>query len=72
MNTNQIEALIGMLAVVALFAIMILPAAVGVVRDRRIDRQLRQSERRRRTAGERSYRSDGGVRTRTYRLHTTR
>ncbi|MFD5569818.1 hypothetical protein [Streptomyces cadmiisoli] len=71
MNTNQIEALIGMLAVVALFAIMILPAVVGVVRDRRIDRQLRQSERRR-TAGERSYRSDGRVRTRTYRLHTTR
>ncbi|MFJ9636384.1 hypothetical protein [Streptomyces sp. NPDC101178] len=34
------------LAVTALFAFVALPAAIGLVRERRIDRQLRDAERR--------------------------
>ncbi|GAA0644676.1 hypothetical protein GCM10009535_22600 [Streptomyces thermocarboxydovorans] len=37
------EALIGMLVVLALFALMVLPAAIGIAHERRIDRQLRQA-----------------------------
>ncbi|WP_409469791.1 hypothetical protein [Streptomyces sp. HC307] len=44
MNTNQIEALIGMLAVLALFAIMVLPSLIGIAHDRRVDRQLREAQ----------------------------
>ncbi|MBD9731052.1 hypothetical protein IGX29_04315 [Streptomyces sp. H28] len=61
MDTTQTQALIGMLFVLGLFALMILPAVVGIVRDRRIDRQLRQAETRplpRRTAGLRAVPAD--------------
>ncbi|WP_432054169.1 hypothetical protein [Streptomyces sp. bgisy022] len=44
MDTTQTQALIGMLFVLGLFALMILPAVFGIVRDRRIDRQIRQAE----------------------------
>ncbi|MGW0709192.1 hypothetical protein ACWD4G_25105 [Streptomyces sp. NPDC002643] len=44
MNETQIQALIGTLVVLGMFALVILPAAIGVVRDRRIDRQLREAE----------------------------
>ncbi|QOV42857.1 hypothetical protein [Streptomyces chromofuscus] len=44
MNANQIEALIGMLAVVALFAIMVLPALIGAAHDRRVDREIREAQ----------------------------
>ncbi|GLJ88122.1 hypothetical protein GCM10017589_07220 [Streptomyces poonensis] len=40
------EALIGTLAVLGILAVLVLPALIGVVRDRRIDRQLREAERR--------------------------
>ncbi|MFB9461858.1 hypothetical protein [Streptomyces cinereospinus] len=50
MNTNQIEALVGMLVVAGLFAIMVLPSLVGAVRERRIDRQLREAQDRDRRA----------------------
>ncbi|WP_411083216.1 hypothetical protein [Streptomyces sp. cmx-18-6] len=33
------------LVVTALFALVLLPAAIGLVRERRIDRQLRDAER---------------------------
>ncbi|MFQ6142858.1 hypothetical protein ACLMNJ_07240 [Streptomyces seoulensis] len=45
MNTDQIEALIGLLATFGLLILMALPAALGVVRDKRIDRQIRQARR---------------------------
>ncbi|MFJ8860006.1 hypothetical protein ACIRD8_16415 [Streptomyces sp. NPDC102451] len=35
------------LAVTALFALVLLPALVGFTRERRIDRELREAERRR-------------------------
>ncbi|MFH9136443.1 hypothetical protein [Streptomyces sp. NPDC017524] len=39
------------LVVAALFALVLAPVALGVARDRRIDRQLREAERGRRAAG---------------------
>ena len=41
MNGNQTEGLIGMLAVLGILVLLVLPAVIGIVRDRRIDRQLR-------------------------------
>ncbi|WP_236053672.1 MULTISPECIES: hypothetical protein [Streptomyces] len=45
MNGNQIEGLIGMLVTLGILVLMILPSVLGVVRDRRVDRQLREAER---------------------------
>ncbi|WP_030580576.1 MULTISPECIES: hypothetical protein [Streptomyces] len=39
------------LFVAALFALVLAPVALGVVRERRVDRQLREAERGRRPAG---------------------
>ncbi|MFJ4524957.1 hypothetical protein ACIP4Y_29070 [Streptomyces sp. NPDC088810] len=44
MNGNQIEGLIGMLATLGILVLLILPSVLGVLRDRRIDRQLRQAQ----------------------------
>jgi hypothetical protein len=47
METTQLQGLIGTLAVLGLFALVALPAIIGVVHDRRVDRQLRRAEERR-------------------------
>ncbi|MEV8594760.1 hypothetical protein [Streptomyces sp. NPDC052012] len=44
MDTAHMEALIGMLVVLGLLVLMVLPAVIGIVHDRRIDRQLRRAE----------------------------
>jgi hypothetical protein len=44
MTGEQTEALIGMLATFGLLVLMILPSAIGVVRDRRIDRRIREAQ----------------------------
>ncbi|MFG3013218.1 hypothetical protein ACGFZB_22660 [Streptomyces cinerochromogenes] len=44
MNGNQIEGLIGMLATLGILVLLILPSALGALRDRRIDRQLKAAE----------------------------
>ncbi|GGW86906.1 hypothetical protein GCM10010297_04820 [Streptomyces malachitofuscus] len=38
------EALIAMVAVLGLFVLMTLPALIGIVHDRRIDRQIERAE----------------------------
>ncbi|WP_121749137.1 hypothetical protein [Streptomyces sp. E2N166] len=40
MTGNQTEALIGMLVTFGLLVLMVLPSVIGIVRERRIDRQL--------------------------------
>ena len=45
MNTTHIEALIGILTVLGVLVVMVTPAVIGIVRDRRIDRQLEEAER---------------------------
>ncbi|MEU5678307.1 hypothetical protein ACH5AJ_14480 [Streptomyces rochei] len=44
MTGNQIEALIGMLVTFGLLVLMVLPSVIGFVRDRRIDRQIREAQ----------------------------
>ncbi|WP_217246498.1 hypothetical protein [Streptomyces sp. AC602_WCS936] len=44
MTGNQIEALIGMLVTFGLLVLMVLPSVIGIVRDKRIDRQLREAQ----------------------------
>ncbi|MGC5562757.1 hypothetical protein ACPYPG_07930 [Streptomyces sp. FR-108] len=44
MNTTPLEGLIGMLFVLGILVLLVLPSAFGIVRDRRIDRQLREAE----------------------------
>ena len=45
MNTNQIEALTGMTATLGLLLLMALPSLIGIARDRRADRQIREARR---------------------------
>ncbi|MFF9374532.1 hypothetical protein ACF1BB_08300 [Streptomyces griseoluteus] len=44
MNGNQIEGLIGMVATLGILVLLALPSVIGVVRERRIDRQLGQAQ----------------------------
>ncbi|CAL9588606.1 hypothetical protein [Streptomyces sp. enrichment culture] len=44
MTGNQIEALVGMLVTFGLLVLLVLPSVIGIVRDRRIDRQLREAQ----------------------------
>ncbi|WP_189228730.1 hypothetical protein [Streptomyces flaveolus] len=44
MNADQTEALIGMLLTFGLLVLMVLPSVIGIVRDRRIDRQIRKAQ----------------------------
>jgi type II secretory pathway pseudopilin PulG len=38
------EALFGMLTVLGILVLLVLPSAIGIVRDRRIDRQIREAQ----------------------------
>jgi type II secretory pathway pseudopilin PulG len=44
MTTAQTEALTGMAVVLAVLALLLLPALSGIVRDRRVDREIRAAE----------------------------
>ncbi|MET9847209.1 hypothetical protein ACFZC6_14835 [Streptomyces ossamyceticus] len=43
MNTTQLQGLIGTLVVLGALALVALPALIGVLHDRRVDRQLREA-----------------------------
>ncbi|MFJ9348917.1 hypothetical protein [Streptomyces sp. NPDC101237] len=43
MNGNQIQGLVGMVLVLGILVLMALPSVLGVLRDRRIDRQIREA-----------------------------
>jgi hypothetical protein len=45
MDTAHIEGLIGMLTVLGILVLLVLPSVLGIVHDRRIDRQIREAER---------------------------
>lgn len=44
MNGNQIQGLIGMVATLGILVLLVLPSVIGIVRDRRVDRQLGQAQ----------------------------
>ncbi|WP_199931858.1 hypothetical protein [Streptomyces sp. NRRL S-646] len=50
MDTAHLEGLIGMLTVLAILVLLVLPSVLGIARDRRIDRQIREAEQARREA----------------------
>lgn len=49
MTTAQTEALIGMTVALGILVLLVLPSLIGIVRDRRIDRQLREAQESRET-----------------------
>jgi hypothetical protein len=51
MDTAHIEGLIGMLTVLGILVLLVLPSAIAIAHDRRVDRQIREAERARREAG---------------------
>lgn len=46
MTPVQTEGLIGMLIVLGILVLLVAPAVVGILRDRRIDREIRDAHRR--------------------------
>ncbi|MFF5401921.1 hypothetical protein ACFY8K_08480 [Streptomyces misionensis] len=44
MTGNQIQGLIGMTATLGILVLLVLPSVLGVLRDRRIDRQIRKAQ----------------------------
>lgn len=50
MATAQMEGLIGMFIVLGILILLVAPAVIGIVRDRRIDRQIKQAQQRRGTS----------------------
>ena len=43
MTSAQTEGLIAMLTVLAIFVLLVLPSVIGIVHDKRVDRQIRQA-----------------------------
>ena len=41
---TRMEALTGMLTVLGILVLLVLPSLIGVARDRRVDRQIREAE----------------------------
>ncbi|MEU9911425.1 hypothetical protein [Streptomyces sp. NPDC051001] len=50
MTTAQTEGLIGMLIVLAILVLLVTPAVIGIVRDRRMDRQIKAAQQHRGTS----------------------
>ncbi|MFC5212419.1 hypothetical protein [Streptomyces coerulescens] len=46
MNTEQTQTLLAMVVVLGMFAVLVLPSLIGIVHDRRIDRQIREAQER--------------------------
>ncbi|WP_432119223.1 hypothetical protein [Streptomyces sp. bgisy032] len=44
MDTNQTQTLIAMIFVLGTLALLVLPSVLGLMRDRRIDRQIREAK----------------------------
>ncbi|MER6713957.1 MULTISPECIES: hypothetical protein [unclassified Streptomyces] len=44
MDTNQTQTLIAMVFVLGTLVLLVLPSVLGIVRDRRIDRQIREAQ----------------------------
>ncbi|MBB3075850.1 hypothetical protein FHS41_002327 [Streptomyces violarus] len=44
METNQAQTLIAMFFVLGTLVLLVLPSVIGIVRDRRVDRQIREAQ----------------------------
>ncbi|MGW1613460.1 hypothetical protein ACWCQZ_29320 [Streptomyces sp. NPDC002285] len=54
MTAEQTQTLLAMIVVLGLFVLLALPSLIGAVRDRRIDRQIREAQERDRTETQKS------------------
>ncbi|WP_405673659.1 hypothetical protein OG848_31270 [Streptomyces canus] len=46
MTSAQTQGLIGMLTVLGILVLLVLPSVIGVLHDKRVDRQIRAAQRR--------------------------
>ncbi|AWE52316.1 hypothetical protein ACWD6Q_09250 [Streptomyces nigra] len=46
MTTEQTQTLLAMAVVLGMFVLLVLPSVIGIVHDRRIDRQIREAQER--------------------------
>ncbi|MGV9231322.1 hypothetical protein [Streptomyces nigra] len=46
MTTEQTQTLLAMAVVLGMFVLLVLPSVIGIVHDRRIDRQIRDAQER--------------------------
>ncbi|MEU6907395.1 hypothetical protein ABZ935_18865 [Streptomyces coeruleorubidus] len=44
MDTNQTQTLIAMIFALGTLVLLVLPSVIGIVRDRRVDRQIREAQ----------------------------
>jgi type II secretory pathway pseudopilin PulG len=44
MDTEKTEALLGMVTVLGILVLLALPSLIGIVHDRRVDRQIRKAQ----------------------------
>ncbi len=44
METNQAQTLIAMIFVLGTLVLLVLPSVIGLVRDKRVDRQIREAQ----------------------------
>jgi HAMP domain-containing protein len=44
MDTNQTQTLIAMIFVLGTLVLLVLPSVIGLVRDRRVDRRIREAQ----------------------------
>ncbi|MFE5891544.1 hypothetical protein ACQF36_07155 [Streptomyces sp. Marseille-Q5077] len=54
MTAEQTQTLLAMIVVLGMFVLLALPSLIGAVRDRRIDRQIREAQERDRTETQKS------------------
>lgn len=54
MTAEQTQTLLAMIVVLGMFVLLALPSLIGAVRDRRIDRQIREAQERDRTEAQKS------------------
>ena len=54
MTTEQTETLLAMVVVLGMFVLLVLPSVIGIVHDRRIDRQIREAQERDRSEAQKS------------------
>ncbi|NUP22839.1 MAG: hypothetical protein HOZ81_43630 [Streptomyces sp.] len=54
MTTEQTQTLLAMIAVLGMFVLLVLPSVIGIVHDRRIDRQIREAQERDKSEAQKS------------------
>ena len=54
MTAEQTQTLLAMVVVLGMFVLLVLPSVIGIVHDRRIDRQIREAQERDKSEAQKS------------------